>query len=175
MMCCLLSFGELVPAPSCPHFPANQCVGGSCPLVLNLCSLWEPCLELQKKIHQSLEPRRLWGQKVNIALAISAGPCWIPLPTLVCSLGGKQRSHPRARRKTDAGPPQSDTWRRRLLPSPASACSWRHEVPRCPAAPHPAPHSWGICSTVSPLCVCLSVCACWEVFSFGSLMVCSGS
>lgn len=40
---------------------------------------------------------------VNIALTISAGGCWIPLPSLVCSLDGKQRSHLRACSGADAG------------------------------------------------------------------------
>ena len=162
-MCCLLVFGELIPTPSCNRFPANQCVGGSCPLVLNLYSLREHFVKLQKSV-RALNPGGC-GHMVNIALAISAGPHRFPLPTLVCSLDGKQRSHFRACSRADTRLQQSDTWRRRLWPSPTSACSWRHEVPGCPArpaAPHPVPHSWGVCSTVSPLCVCLSVHACWE-------------
>lgn len=57
---------------------------------------------------------------VNIALAISAGPRWIPLPTLVCSLGGKQRSHSRACSGADAGLQQSNTWRKEAVAIPSS-------------------------------------------------------
>lgn len=113
------------------------------------------------KICQSLEPRRLradgkhcHGYICRSLLDPAANPCLL-------SLDGKQRSHSRACSRADVGLQQSNTWRRRLWLSPTSACSWSHEVcssTACPAAPRPAPRSWGICSAVSPLCVCLSVC-----------------
>lgn len=49
-MFCRCLFRELVLSPFCRRFPENQCGGGSCPPLLNLCSLWEPFLKLQKPV-----------------------------------------------------------------------------------------------------------------------------